>query len=432
MKDTLVLRMALFAVVYGVLAFLCIGIRDPDTQSTLLWPAGGILLGALMVSRGKAWPGWVLIAGVLHLSAGIWTGRALPVSLIYTLVDLVVMVGVAAVWRRRVQPHYNLQSPANLAWFLGLLLAGAVAGTILNTLGLGLVSAGTQTRGYAWFVADLIGNLVGAPLVIAWSTFRARRSGGSSQSNFYFGLTWFVLLAASAALAFDGPTSIAVLGSQSYELSYLPLLFVVLVALVWDQRGLTLATLVLALVAAFNTAQNEGPFADSMAFFGNGLLEVQGYIGAACLAGLLMTAIISTRNRALRDAAVWKLRFEAALQGSQHLVYEYDPASRQFIWAGDTLGLLGLTPSDLTTLDTFLKHVHPDDRPQVVQGFNARSSVQTAASAAELRFRICSATDQCCCVVDTGGPLTDLDDQVYRINGLLRLPGNNDVGHTPG
>ncbi|ETF00378.1 membrane protein [Advenella kashmirensis W13003] len=424
--------MALFAVVYGVLAFLCIGIRDPDSQSTLLWPAGGILLGALMASRRKDWLGWVLIAGALHLLAGMWTGRALPVSLVYMLTDLVVMCGIAAVWRKRVLPHFNLQSPSNLAYFLGLLLVGAIVGTVLNSLGLSLVNAGASTRVYTWFVADLIGNLVGAPLVIAWSAFRARRSGGSTQTNFYFGLIWFVLLVASAALAFDGPTSVAVLGSQSYELSYLPLLFVVLVALVWDQRGLTLATLVLALVAAFNTAQNEGPFADSMAFFGNGLLEVQGYIGAACLAGLLMTAIISTRNRALRDAAVWKLRFEAALQGSQHLVYEYDPASQQFIWAGDTRGLLGLTPSDLATLDAFLKHVHPADRPQVVEGFDARSSVRTAAAAAELRFRICSATDQCFRVVDTGGPLADLDDQVYRINGLLRLPGNDDVGHNPG
>jgi len=432
MKDTFVLRMALFAVVYGVLAFLCIGIRDPETQSTLLWPAGGILLGALMVSSRKGWPGWMLIAGALHLLAGMWTGRALPVSLVYTLTDLVVMCVIAAVWRNRVQPHYNLQSPSNLAYFLGLLLAGAIVGTVLNSMGLSLVNAGVPTRGYAWFVADLIGNLVGAPLVIAWSAFRARRSGGSSQANFYFGLIWFVLLVASAALAFDGPTSVAVLGSQSYELSYLPLLFVVLVALVWDQRGLTLATLVLALVAAFNTAQNEGPFADSMAFFGKGLLEVQGYIGAACLAGLLMTAIIATRNRALREAALWKLRFEAALQGSQHLVYEYDPVSGQFIWAGDTRSLLGLAPPDLATLDAFIKHVHPDDRPKVVQCFDARGTVQTAAAATEIRFRMCSATDQCFHVVDTGGPLADLDDQVYRINGLLRLLGNDDARHTPG
>ncbi len=431
MKSTLALRIALFAVVYGLLAYLCIGLRDPDTQSTLLWPAGGILLGTLMVSDKREWPAWIGVAGILHLLAGIATGRPLPISLVYTLNDLIIMSAVAAVWQNRVRGHHNLESPFNLAWFLGLLLAGGVAGALLSSAGLQVAGAGSHAHWYAWFIADVIGGLVGAPLVIAWSTFRAKRSGGSSFANFYFGLLWFVLLIAAAMLAFDGPTSAAILGTASYELAYLPLLFVILVALVWDQRGMTLALLTLAMITAVNTAQDEGPFAASNAFFGNALLEVQGYIGAACLAGLIMTAIIASRNRALRQAATWKLRFEAALIGSQHLVYEFDPASRQILWGGETLQLLGVPVSALDNIDAFAKLIHPDDRQQFLQGLELRSHPRPDRATADMAYRLRDGAGGWYHVTDTGAPLTDLDETVYRINGLLRLQRTStDNGHT--
>jgi integral membrane sensor domain MASE1 len=426
MNGMKILRIILFAIVYGILAFASIGLRDAASHSVLLWPAGGILLGALMISPQRDWVWWLAVAGVVHLLAGLNSGRDLPISLVYVASDLLVMSAVAAFWRSRVREgDHALDIPASLAWFLAAVVLGGVLDAFFSTFALQLLGIAPTAHGWmARFMPGVIGCLIGAPFVVAWSDFRAKRSGGPSGQNFYLGLCWFVLMIVTATVAFDGPVAIAVLGDMGYELAYLPILFVVLVALVWGQRGLTLALIVLAMIAAVNTVQGEGPFASAHTFFGDALLEVQGYIGAAALVGLLMAAIIATRNQALRDAAAWKVRFEAALMGSRQLMYEYDPVTGLFSWGGSVHALMGIPPEQLGTLAAFLERIHPADRERIAAAFAARSAGKAARlEQQDLRYRILCEPDSWQNVIDTGAPIVDLDDEVYRVNGFLRLQG---------
>ncbi|MFA5490186.1 MAG: MASE1 domain-containing protein [Candidimonas sp.] len=423
MGSTRTLRIILFALVYGMLAFYSLGLREAGGQSSLLWPASGILLGTLMVSRRADWPWWLAIAGVLHLLAGLYNERPPSASLIYVLADVVTLPIMASIWLSRIPAKVRvLDVPENLTWFLIVLALGGVSGSLLVALGLlatGMTSFSPAWQ--AWVVSSVIGNLVGAPLVVAWSTFRARRSGGTNQRNFLIGLVWFLLLIATAMVAFDSPTSIALLGKSSYELTYLPVLFVVLVALVWGQKGLTLSLLLLALIAALNTLQGEGPFAQMDVFFDTTLLEVQGYIGAAALAGLVMAATSSNRNRALRDAAAWKARFEASLASNGLLLYEYDPSTQTMLWAGELQNLFGAQPPRPDTLEALLEQVHPDDRPRVEACFADRAAGLPGDDDAEpLRYRIRKTDGTWQSVIDIGAPISVLEGEIHAVSGLLR------------
>ncbi|GHD56899.1 MASE1 domain-containing protein [Jeongeupia chitinilytica] len=413
-------RLVLFVVVYGLLALFSMSTRDPVTHSTIVWPAAGILLGTLMLAPYRQWPVWALVAVALHTGMALLHDRPLAVSLLLSVINLLIMAGIAGAWRRRVDEPASLTQPASLFWFVLLVLVGCIAGAYVSIAalhGLGFVSGRLNPLVFA--ISDGVGALIGAPLVIAWAGFHPARSAGAPRRTAWQGLLGFVALIVSAELAFDGPTATMVLESTKYELSYLPLLFVVLIAMAWQRRGMTLALVVLAGIAGLNTYQGEGPFAASAGLLGNPLLEVQLYLGAAALLGLLMAAMNASRDEALREALAWKVRSEGMLIGTRQLMYEVDPRNGNAVWAGPLDELLGLAPADLPTLAAFLERVHPDDRARVAAYAEQRGNGDTGALTQ--RFRFLTGYNDYVMLQDIGAPVIDFDDTVYRIDGLLRL-----------
>ncbi|AOY01999.1 hypothetical protein BJP62_17075 [Jeongeupia sp. USM3] len=410
----------LFIVVYGLLALFSMSTRDPVTHSTIVWPAAGIVLGTLMLAPYRQWPVWGLVTVALHAGIALLHGRPPAVSLLLSVLNLLIMAGIAAAWRRKAGEPASLTRPDSLFWFVLLVLAGSIAGayaSIAALHGFGFVSVRLNPMVFA--ISDGVGALIGAPLVVAWAGFQPARSAGAPRRIAWQGLLGFVALIVSAELAFDGPTATSVLASTQYELSYLPLLFVVLIAMAWQRRGMTLALVVLAGIAGLNTYQGEGPFAASAGLLGNPLLEVQLYLGAAALLGLLMAAMNASRDEALREALAWKVRSEGMLLGTRQLMYEVDPRNGSAVWAGQLGELLGLEPAELPTLTAFLERVHPDDRARVAAYAEQRGNGDTGALTQ--RFRFLTGYNDYVTLQDIGAPVVDFDDTVYRIGGLLRL-----------
>ncbi|GGP17599.1 MASE1 domain-containing protein [Silvimonas iriomotensis] len=418
-------RAWLFALAFGALMLLSFGARDPVTHSTLIWPAGGILLGTLMLAPRRQWLAFCVLAGWLHFGGGLFIDRPVAVSALYVLFNLITMVGIAAVWRWRNPGRTALTEPAALCWFVVLVLAGSVLGALagaegIRALGYGPVSAGVDVLS----VSTAVGALVGAPLVLAWADHGLRRASVRGQS--LAGLAWFVLLVISAVLAFDSDTMQALLGAGTFELSYLPLVFLVLVALSWQQRGMTTALLALSAIACFNTGQGDGPFAHAGHVLGDPLLEVQMYLGIAALLGLLMSVINAAREAALADALAWKVRADGMLLGTQQLMYEVDPATGVIVWAGPMPALMGLSAAQLPHLDDFFARIHPQDRHRVTDYAALRQAGGISAFTQTFRFK--AGDGSWVTLEDTGAPVIDFDDSVYRVSGLLRLAATANQG----
>ena len=104
-------------------------------------------------------------------------------------------------------------------------------------------------------------------------------------------------------ILFDADVEDAIRRRSAQSLTYAPIVFMALVALLWGTRGATLAAFLGALIAIVNTAQGEGPFADRRrACSATPELEVQGYALAIALTGLLIAVLDAGKRDAMRDA----------------------------------------------------------------------------------------------------------------------------------
>jgi len=210
-------------------------------------------------------------------------------------------------------------------------------------------------------------------------------------------------------------------GTVDVGLSYVPLLFVVLVATVWEERGTTLAIVCLATIVGWYTLQGGGPFNVLESSPGEALLEVQGYIGVAAVLGLLMGALNKDREKALQASAGWKVRFEAALYSSGHLMYEFDPVTRNIAWGGNVKRMLGLEATELASFDALLARVHPDDQSRLSHYSTVEETADETPGTRELHVRLRCGEGDYRPVVLTGAPIIDFDGQIYRVDGLLRI-----------
>ncbi len=216
-------------------------------------------------------------------------------------------------------------------------------------------------------LSNFIGTLLVAPLVIAWSQFRVRRSGGMTMPVFAAGAVACALFLVSMrdpVRRTGGDRASA--GSVGRALTYVPIVFMALVALLWGTRGATLAAFAGALIAMVNTAQGEGPFAGVEGFLGDPELEVEGYALAIALTGLLIAVLAAAQRNAVRAAREWQTRFEAAIGAHRLLAYEWDPASGRMVGhrrrgrAGRRAGR-----ERIATLADWLALVAADDRERV-------------------------------------------------------------------
>src|SRR4030095_11458422 len=115
-------------------------------------------------------------------------------------------------------------------------------------------------------------------------------------------------------------------GSVGESLTYVPIVFMALLALLWGTRGATLVAFLGALIAMVNTAQGQGTSAVVEGFLGEANVEVEGYALAIALTGLMISTLEASQRLAMLAARDWQTRFEATIGAHRLLAYEWDRA----------------------------------------------------------------------------------------------------------
>ena len=415
---------AAVTIAYFALAVFSRLVAYSPADAWTVWLASGVLLGAMLARPRGEWLA-ILAGGFVGATAFASTiGSDFLEAMGYGMIEVLAAGAGAFVASRLIKLPATLGSPRDLAAIiLGGALPLALVGALLATawhMAAGGALAGATFR--VWVISNFIGTLLVAPLIVTWARLRLRRSGGMPMPTFVAGAVACALFIGTLWLLFDAPTGARFGGSVGAGLTYLPIVFMALVALLWGTRGATLAAFVGALVAILNTAQGEGPFAGIEGFLGEAELEVQGYALAIAMTGLLIAVLAAANRDAMRAARDWRTRFEATLGAHRLLAYEWDPANGRMVVTGDSQQLLGVSPGKLATLADWLALVASDDRDAVRAAFDRRTQQEGTTDA--LTFRMAPGRGVPVEASDEARVIRDHDGTLHRVVGIVRIGGS--------
>jgi signal transduction histidine kinase len=256
--------------------------------ATLVWAPTGIALAALLLFGFRLWPAIFIGA----LVANFWTGAPLLGALGVAMGNTLEAVAGAFVLRRIPGFRLELDRLEDVASFV--VLAAGLCTAISATIGVGsLALVGTITSSQiavawrAWWLGDLVGALVVAPLVLVWLserrlTLASRRVGEAV-------VVALILLSINVYI-FAGSSA-----TTSLEQTYLVFPALIFAALRFGQRGAVTAAFVTTGIAVWATVAGHGPFARPVLH--QGLFALQTFIAVATTTFLLLGASVAEHRR---------------------------------------------------------------------------------------------------------------------------------------
>ncbi|CAJ0715901.1 hypothetical protein LMG6871_01610 [Ralstonia edaphis] len=408
----------LWGALYLVAAIVSHRLNGPVDMTGYIWLPAGVTMAAFMLRPYREWPGLGAAFAVAQLALAAIEHTNPAHAMLFVLDEAgSAALAVALVRLARV--------PLEGLYFVrAMLVAGAVS-ALLGALFGAAWFAWSQGGAFGhvlriWAASDFLGVLIVTPVLAAWSRFRAFRSGGTDRTDFLLGLAAAIALALSAYVIFDGNSDAKFGDGIGFALTYIPLFFAVVVALLWGGRGGSMAVLLLTLVALTQTAEGDGPFAVLDHHYGQSLLEAQLYLGIAALLVLLVSALKTTREQLHEQSAQWQNRVELALATSGQLVYTIDPASGRIDWGGDVVLVFGHDATSMASISTVLQLVHPDDRDALRARWLGEAALddEAATPARRQTLRITARDGTLHTVVDTGGPLMDAVGNMALVTGI--------------
>lgn len=405
---------------YLALASLSSALTLVAADAWTVWLASGLILGLLLACRRDR---WVAILAGAAIGAAAFSFLLGDLSAIdaagYAAIEVLTALAGAFVFVWLAPAPTRLETPRELAALFAAALVLALLGGALAAAWSSAAASAPALRTFrVWMIANMVGTILVAPLVIAWSGFRPKRSGGLTMTEFVAGAVVCVLFFGTLQLVFGAPAEMRLGGVGGKGPTYLPIMFMALIALLWGARGATLVAFAATLLALFHTLHGRGPFVNISGLLGDPQLEVQGYTAAMALTGLLVAALEAAQRNAMRTARDWRTRFEAAIGAHRLLAYEWDPVSNSFIVTGDTQALLGVPAESIPTLADWLAHVAPDERDTVATAFAMRAD---GGSSAPLAYRMALPDGRVAGLADEAQAIRDHDGSLHRITGIVRV-----------
>ncbi|MDR3456699.1 MAG: ATP-binding protein [Verrucomicrobiae bacterium] len=285
---------------------------------TLLWPPGGIGLGAALLLGWRY--GWIIPAGTLifALAAGLPFGPAVEIA---AAGHLATALGGAFLLQRFLQFDNAMERTRWAGGFLGLAVlicaplnaAALAAGQVLES------KAAWDTFTAHWlanWMPDALGLLLCTPAIITWS---ARSSIWMYWLRLLEAGTCVTGLLVSALIAFDLWDLPAL---QPFPVTYVPYLFLVWGALRFGPRGSATGSLLVSALAVYSLHLQRGPFVTANA--AESLHSLGIFLGFVAIASLLLAAAAIERRRRLVEVIESEKRLRAVVADQPDLICRFD------------------------------------------------------------------------------------------------------------
>ena len=374
-----------FGVVYYLLAAYAANLPMQTKLPLLIWPAHGLALGVLLIAPARRWPAYLALVLVATLAVGLDLGASWQRISATMVVNAAQPLIVAAGLLRLAGPRVQIDTIRGVGSFLvGMApLVGAMsildAGfTYLHT------NAPFREQWSVVFVSTMLGMLLTAPLILAWSRTGWQQALELTRTR----LPELLVLYAGLVI-----TTHYVFGTRPSAPGFIPPLiylcapFLIWAALRFGLRAATLGLSIFGLICYWHTAHGFGPFSiDGVADL-RSMLHLQGYLATIVVTTLFSAALLVEREDAVHETEAWRNRHEAVIRASGNLLYEFDPQAGTLVWDGDTRAVLGVSPANVASLRKWMERVHPDDRVRLKGLRQMLLAGEISHIAIEYRFR---------------------------------------------
>jgi signal transduction histidine kinase/integral membrane sensor domain MASE1/CheY-like chemotaxis protein len=352
-----------FAVVYFLLAAYAASMPMQARASLFIWPAHGLALGVLLVAPLRRWPVYLAIVFVDSMLVGWPLGTPWPGLVAAAAVNVAHPLVVAAGLLKLAGPQVEIGTLRGLAAFLvGMVPLVAAMAILDSTYSYLRYDTAFRQQWSINFFSTMLGMLLTAPLILAWSRKGYREALEVARSRWPELLVLFTFLIATTHYVFtsrpEGPGFIP-------PLAYLCAPFLIWAALRFGLRAAALGLAIFGLITYWHTGHGFGPFAISGVEDLRALLNLQGFLAVIIITTLFAAALVVERQEAIREIHDWRYRHERVIRASGSLLYDMDPVTGEVVWDGDTQAVLGTTRDRIATIGQWMSRVHPEDRPRL-------------------------------------------------------------------
>lgn len=292
------LQIVIVALAYVIVARIGLSLDTVGGFATLVWPASGIALAALLLGGFRLWPAVAIGAFTVNYLTGAPALAAVGIAIGNTAEAI-----VGAYLLRKV-PGFRCQLDRVRDVIAMIVLAAGISTVVAATVGVTTLlafdlipPAGYGETWKAWWLGDAIGDLLAAPLILVWAEYkpsvRITRWAESAAIA--------VLIIVTGMLVFGaGPAGDGVTRGREYML--FPLL--IWAALRFGTHGAVTSTSLATVIAVVYTAMGRGPFVHGDLHAN--LLALQMFAGISGATFLVLGASIAERRRTAKD--LWAAR----------------------------------------------------------------------------------------------------------------------------
>jgi len=283
-------KVLVLAVIYHLAARVGLKMAYVQANTSPVWPPTGIGLAALLIFGYRLWPGISLGVLIGSLLTGAPFFLALGITIGNTLEALVAVYFL----KKFVGLHTELDRIQDVVGLLLVSLAGTTIGASIGTITLMLTGNGAWQNFWAiwvtWWIGDLLGALVVAPVLLIWIPLLNVRL---KKRVFFEAGILIILLAIVTWFVFS---SQALSGVFHQAMIYVIFPFVIWAALRFGQRGATIAIFLVSGIAIWGTSQGMGPF--SFESKNESLVLLQTFMAVMALTALIIAAATIERRKA--------------------------------------------------------------------------------------------------------------------------------------
>ncbi|MGZ8240286.1 MAG: sensor histidine kinase, partial [Methylobacter sp.] len=378
------------------------------------WPPSGLYIAALLLAERRRWP-WLIAAALAAnaVSGVLLRGQWLSVSLGFWLVSTAEALAGTFLVRRFIGTSVTI---SGLREVLGLTvfsaLFSAALGATVATAVVAIASKGVLWAAVwrTWWIADVLGVLLVAPLVLAAAAARPilLRTAFVRRIRLFEAIALGGTFIAAAQLLFGS--------DEPYARAFFLFPFRLWATLRFETTGTIIANFVLAIIIVINTLQGDGPFAISPVVAERALI-MQAFLYLSSVFFLVLAALLRERRLAAKVVQDRDHRLRLAMEVSATGLLDWDINTGIMTWSPECYLIFGLRKEEFDgTVAGLDRLLHREDRGRV------RAAVRTAIEQRtkyECEFRIVRPNGEVRWVVNLGQAVYDKQGKAQQMIGTV-------------